>query len=166
MNSTRTVDQNSALRDQLQKILDWQDAHANFDAAVKDFPARMQGARPEGFPHSGWQLLEHMRLTQEDILDFCRNPDYEERKWPDEYWPKTPEPPSPKSWQESVAAYERDRDDFKKLTVDPNLDLFATIPHGTGQTYLREILLVADHTSYHVGQLIMLRKQLGVWEAA
>ena len=158
------VDQDSALREHLQKILDWQDAHANFEFAVKDLPYEQQGVQLAGFPHSAWQLLEHMRITQEDILDFCRNPDYEERKWPDTYWPETAEPPSPKSWQESVAAYQRDRADLKKMTVDPNVDLFATIPHGTGQTYLREILLVADHTSYHVGQLVMLRRQLGVWQ--
>lgn len=154
------------LRSQLARLLDWEDAHAGFDTAVNGIPPELRGVRPEGFPHTAWQLAEHMRLTQLDILDFCRNPDYAERAWPDDYWPASAEPPAPGAWDESIAAFRADRDALKALAQDPGLDLFARIPHGTGQTYLRELLLVADHTTYHVGQLVALRRQLGVWQGA
>lgn len=152
-----------ALRTHLLRLLDWQDAHVDVDSAVAGVPPELQGARPEGLPHSLWELLEHMRLVQRDILDFCRNPDYVEPKWPEDYWPGTAAPPSPKAWNESVAAFRSDREALRRLTTDSGVDLFATIPHGTGQSYLREILLVADHNAYHVGQLVLVRRQLGLW---
>ena len=151
------------LRRQLAAILDWRDAHAGFDAAVEGLPAELRGRVPAGLPYSAWQLVEHLRLAQHDILDFCRNPAYRELAWPDDYWPRAPEPPSPASWDESLAAYRRDRDALRALALDPAVDLFAAIPHGTGQTYLRELLLVADHNAYHVGQLVALRRLLGAW---
>jgi uncharacterized damage-inducible protein DinB len=114
-------------------------------------------------PHSPWQLLEHLRLTQHDILDFCRNPAYSERAWPKDYWPSSAGPPTAAAWDESVAAFRREREELKQLAADPALDLFARIPHGTGQTYLRELLLVADHNAYHIGQLVLVRRSLGVW---
>lgn len=155
-----------ALRAQLAAALDWQAAHATFDAAVDGIAPEMRGRQPEGLPYSPWQLVEHLRITQWDILDFCRNPDYRELQWPDDYWPPSVEPPSPGAWDETVAAYHADLDALKALAMDASVDLFARIPHGTGQTYLRELLLVADHTAYHVGQLVAVRRLLGIWPGA
>lgn len=155
------------LRAQLVRFLDWEEAHAPFDAAVADLPAALRGTRPEGLPYSPWQLLEHVRRTQHDVLDFCRNPAYVELTWPDDYWPESAEPPAgADAWDQSVAGVRRDRDDLKRLVADAHYDLFARIPHGTGQTYLREVLLVADHTAYHVGELIVVRRLLGAWPSA
>jgi uncharacterized damage-inducible protein DinB len=151
------------LRLHLVKLLDWQDAHVSFDAAVEGIPPELWGAQPEGLPYSPWQLLEHMRLTQRDILDFCRNPSYVEAKWPGDYWPRAATPPKADAWDKSVADFRADREMLKRLAADPELDLFAKIPHGTGQTYLRELLLVADHNAYHLGQLVAVRRHLGVW---
>ena len=97
------------------------------------------------------------------VLDFCRNPAYKERAWPKDYWPSSPAPLDAAAWRESVAAFRRDREALKDLAADPSLDLFARIPHGSGQTYLRELLLIADHNSYHVGQLVLVRRGLGIW---
>jgi hypothetical protein len=108
-------------------------------------------------------LVEHLRLAQHDILDFCVNPEYEEMTWPDDYWPRQPAPPSAKAWDESLAAYRADLAKMQALVRDPAIDLFARVPQGTGQTYLREALLVADHTAYHVGQIVLVRRQLGIW---
>jgi hypothetical protein len=108
--------------------------------------------------------VEHIRLAQRDILDFCRDPHYRERKWPDDYWPKTPAPPSAKAWAESIRGYHADVDAFKQLILDPEFDLFAKVPWGSGQTHLREILLTADHTAYHVGQIVLVRRLLGAWK--
>jgi len=156
--------ENEALRAQLARMLDWQDAHASFDAAVEGMPANMQGVRPAGLPYSAWELLEHLRFTQWDILEFCRNPAYAEPRWPDDYWPASFAPPRPESWDESVATFRADREALKEMAADTTLDLFAAIPHGSGQTYLREVLLVADHNAYHVGQIVAVRKLLGVWK--
>jgi uncharacterized damage-inducible protein DinB len=153
-----------ALRAQLAKLLDWEEARVGFDTAVKGIPPRLRGAVPDGAEHSLWQLVEHIRMAQDDILEFCRNPKYKAKKWPDDYWPKSPAPRDGAAWTESIAAFRRDRKAFQRLVADPAIDLLATIPHGTGQTYLREVLLVADHTSYHVGQIVWLRRQLGVWK--
>ena len=151
------------LRENLVRLLDWKEAHAGFDKAVEGLPFALQGKIPTGFEHSAWQLLEHMRLAQEDILDFCVNAHYAEKKWPDDYWPADPEPPDASAWERSVEAYKADRDRLKELARNPQLDLFARIPHGEGQTHLREILLVADHGSYHTGQLVALRRALKAW---
>jgi uncharacterized damage-inducible protein DinB len=151
------------LREQLAKVLDWHDAHVAFDAAVDGIGPAHRGVVPEGMAHSAWQLIEHLRIAQHDILDFCLNAGYKEMKWPDDYWPVDPQPPSEAAWDEAVAGYVRDRDAVKRLTCDPKIDLAATIPHGSGQTYLREILLVADHAAYHVGQIVVLRRLLGIW---
>jgi uncharacterized damage-inducible protein DinB len=155
-------DHDSALREQLAKLLDWEDAHVGFERAVRGLPARLRGKTPAGMEHSAWQLVEHMRIAQHDILDFCRNPGYHHKmKWPDDYWPRSPAPPSAAAWKKSLAAFRRDLRSLQKLARDPKLDLFARIPHGSGQTYLRELLLVADHNAYHVGQLVAVRKALG-----
>jgi uncharacterized damage-inducible protein DinB len=156
------VDSNDALRSLLSKLLGWEDAHISFDAAVEGIPPESRGSRPEGAPHSPWQLLEHVRICQADILEFCRNPKYVELKFED-YWPPTAAPPTGAAWDESVARFRRDRDALKELAADGSVDLFAAIPHGSGQTYVRELVLVADHNAYHVGQLVLLRRLLGVW---
>jgi uncharacterized damage-inducible protein DinB len=153
------------LRTQLVSFLDWHDAHVDFDAVIEGVPQDQRGVVPAGFPHSLWQLLEHLRIAQHDILDFCVNSGYEEMAWPEDYWPKTAAPPSPDAWQESIAAYRRDRAAMQALARDATIDLFARIPHGSGQTYLREILLVVDHAAYHIGQMVLVRRLLGLWPA-
>lgn len=155
-----------ALRAHLSRLLEWEDAHRGFDAAVRDIPPGLRGTRPEGLPYSPWELLEHLRLAQRDILDFCRDPEYEAPASMDAYWPTSPEPPTAEAWDESVAAFRADRAALRELAMDSDGDLFAAVPQGTGQTYLRELLLVADHNAYHVGQLIAVRRALGVWESS
>jgi uncharacterized damage-inducible protein DinB len=152
------------LRDQLVRFLDWEEAHVGFDKAIEGIPADKRGARPPGFEHSPWQMLEHMRLAQDDILDFCANPKYvHSLKWPDDYWP-APAPPSDAAWHESIAAFGRSRERMKALAREV-ADLTAKVPTGKDrQTYLRAILLVADHTAYHVGQLVAVRRALGLWK--
>jgi uncharacterized damage-inducible protein DinB len=155
------------LREQLVRALDWHEARTDFAAATKGIPADKQGAVASGLPHSPWQLLEHLRIAQHDILEFCVNAAYNDVykhvKWPDDYWPSGAAPPRPSAWQESIAAYERDREAMQRLVKDRSIDLFARIPHGSGQTYLREVLLVIDHGAYHIGQLVLVRRSLGIW---
>jgi uncharacterized damage-inducible protein DinB len=152
-----------ALRAQLVKLIDFQDAHVGFDRAVDGIPPKLRGELPPGGEHTLWQLLEHLRITQEDILDFCVNAKYKEKKWPDDYWPKSAAPRSGAAWTKAIASYRRDRKALQRLAGNAKINLFATIPHGSGQTYLRELLLVADHNAYHIGQVVTLRKQLGIW---
>ncbi len=153
-----------AFRDHLARVLDWEDAHAGFGKAVAGIPPDKRGARAAGFEHSPWQLVEHIRLAQEDILAFCLDAKYTHTMaWPDDYWPKDPVPPSEKAWTDSLASYGRTLDRMKQLAREEK-DLTAKVPTGTGaQTYLRAILLLADHTAYHVGQLVALRRALGIW---
>ena len=153
----------SELRAHVERLLDWGDAHASFDKAVERMPVALRGTRPTGWPHSPWELLEHVRLAQHDILDFCRNPQYTELEWPDDYWPKHPQPPRSDAWDQSVRAFRSDLTELKQLAADRDIDLLARIPHGSGQTYLRELLLVADHNAYHIGQLVAVRRALGAW---
>jgi DinB superfamily len=152
-----------SIRAAIVHLLDWEDAHAGFEKVIAGLPPALQGQAPAGLPYSPWQLLEHLRLTQQDILDFCRNPAYEERQWPDEYWPKSPAPPSPTAWNESVKAFRRDREALAQVALNEQLDLLAPVPAGQGQTYLRELLLAADHTAYHLGELVVVRRALGAW---
>src|SRR5262249_52091614 len=133
------------------------------DAAVTGIPPKLRGAVPNGWDYSAWQLVEHLRLAQADILAFCLSASYREKKWPEGYWPKKPSPPGAAAWTASIARFRRDRAKLQRLARNPRIDLAATVPHGTHQTYLRELLLAADHTAYHVGQLVALRKQLGIW---
>jgi uncharacterized damage-inducible protein DinB len=153
-----------ALRDHVAALIRWKDAHAGFDRIVDGVPADKWGAAASGLPYTLWQLLEHLRLTQYDILDFCRNPGYTQLRWPEDYWPKESNEPTAEALAGSLAAYRRDREALTALALDRKVDLFASIPHGTGQTYLRELLLVADHTSYHLGQMVVVRRALGIWE--
>jgi hypothetical protein len=150
-----------ALRDLLTNYIDWDNAHIKFDDAVKDFPPALRGKRPEGGPHSAWELLEHLRLAQWDILEFTRDANHTSPKFPDGYWPTTEAPPTDTAWDESVAAYRSDLRALAEFTADESIDLFARIPHGDGQTVLRQILLTADHNAYHLGQLMMVRRILG-----
>ena len=152
------------IRAHIVNLLGWEEAHVGFDAAVADLPAQLRGRRVKGFEHSPWELVEHLRLAQRDLLDFCRHPNYEAPAWPDEYWPPKPEPPDATSWDQSIAAFQADRETLQALVADPAIDLTARIPHGTGQTYLRSLLLVADHNAYHIGQLVAVRQQLGAWK--
>ena len=153
-----------ALREQLAAVLRWEDAHASLDRVVEGVPQARWSAAAAGLPYTLWQLLEHIRLAQHDILDFCRNPGYAELRWPDDYWPPAGATPSPDEVSASIAALREDREALAALALDSRIDLFARIPHGTGQTYLRELLLAADHTSYHLGQMVAVRRALGVWD--
>jgi uncharacterized damage-inducible protein DinB len=157
-------DSTPALRDQLARLLDWEEAHVSFDKAVDGIPPDKRGARAAGFEHSPWQLLEHIRIAQDDILDFCMNHGYQHTmKWPDDYWPKDPAPPGQNAWTDSLASYARSREVLKRLAREVE-DLTATVPTGKAdQTYLRAILLTADHTAYHVGQIVAVRRALGIW---
>lgn len=152
-----------AVREHLARLLAWEDAHVSYDMAVRNLEPRAQGTAPPGLPYSPWQLIEHLRITQHDILDFCRNSDYHELSWPDDYWPRKPQPPTDAGWQDSVEAFKHDRERLMAMALDESIDLAAAIPHGSGQSYLRELLLVADHSAYHVGQLVAVRRLLGVW---
>ena len=153
-----------ALRTQLSQFLAESHAHADFDAAIKALPAKLRGKKPVGAPYTAWQLLEHMRIAQRDILDFSRDASHVSPKWPKGYWPKTAAPPSAAAWNNSVRQFRSDRKQMQKL-ITGKTDLFARIPHGDGQTLLREALLVLDHNAYHLGELVLLRKLLGAWRA-
>ena len=152
-----------SLRDQLVKLLDWNEAHVPFDKAVKGIPASKRGVVPAGWEHSLWQLVEHIRIAQADILEFSVSAKYKAKKWPDDYWPKSPAPRDAAAWTRSLAAVRSDRKTLQRLARNPRIDLAVAIPHGSGQTYLREILLVAAHNSYHIGQIVALRRQLDIW---
>ena len=152
------------LRLQLARVLDWEEAHVGFDKAIDGLPPDKRGALAPGIAYSVWQLVEHMRLAQLDVLDFCLNANYvHAMKWPDDYWPKDPAPPSDKAWTDSIASSVRSREALKRLATDIE-DLTARVPTGKGhQTYLRAILVAADHAAYHVGQIVAVRRALGVW---
>ncbi len=152
------------LRDQLVKFLGGSEAHAEFKTVVDDFPVQARGVVPRGAEHSAWQELEHIRIALHDLLDFSTNPNYVAMKWPDDYWPKEAAPPSDEAWDVSVRAVKRGMADFEKLVGDPESNLYATIPWGEGQTLLREVLLAGQHTSYHLGQIVLLRRILGAWK--
>lgn len=158
--------QPDAIRATIAGLLDWEEAHAGFEKAVAKLPLKLQGTVPDGLPYSPWQLLEHLRITQRDILDFCRDPAYEAPDWPGDYWPKDPAPASATAWKQSVAAFREDREALQALAGDPGVDLLAKVPAGNGQTYLRELLLAADHTAYHLGELVVVRRALGAWPPA
>lgn len=151
------------IREALARALEWQDAHVSFEAAVADLPAPLRGRVPSGMPYSVWQLAEHIRLAQRDILDFCQNPEYREQAWPDDYWPPASEPPDEHSWASCLAGVRSDRSALAHIVRDAARGLLDPIPHGNGQTLLREALLVIDHTAYHVGQIVLIRRALGVW---
>ena len=153
----------AAVRKLLAGLLAWEDAHVGFDDAVAGIPVDERGTKASGV-HSPWELVEHLRITQHDILNFSVNPEYKEVTWPQDYWPSTPAPSSAAAWDESIAQFRQDREALQKLAADPAIVLTAKIPHGDGPTYLREIVLAADHAAYHVGQLVLVRQLLGIWK--
>ena len=159
----KTVSEGEELRRQLVALLDGGQAHATFEDAVKNFPVELRGVAPDGLPYSAWQILEHIRITQRDILDFSAPPTggYHGLKWPEAYWPKEAEPPAIEAWDRSVASVKSDREKFKKLIERPEADLAKPFLWGTGQNLLREALLIADHAAYHVGEMILVRRLLG-----
>ena len=154
------------LRVQLAALLNGGQAHAKFEDAVKDFPVKLRGAVPEGLPYSAWQLLEHIRIAQKDILEFSAPPTggYQEKPWPDAYWPKNAEPPTEDAWDRSIAEIDADRAKFRALIERPGADLARPFLWGHGQNLMREALLISDHNAYHVGELVMLRRLLGAWK--
>lgn len=150
------------LRDHLLYLLKGGGAHAGFDDAIGDWPVQLAGAKVANYPHSAWALLEHLRLAQRDILEFSRSRKHVSPKWPEGYWPASDAPVSEGEWKESVAAFKKDLREIQALVANRQTDLYAKIPWGDGQTILREALLVADHNAYHIGQLVMLRKAIGI----
>lgn len=158
----RTMDRDKTLRDHLLYLLRGGGAHLSLEKAVADFPADLRGAMPKGLPHTPWRLLEHLRLAQWDIVEFCRNADHVSPAFPDGYWPEGDAPPDAEAWDRSVAAFQADLQAVQKLVTETE-DLFAPAQQGHAHTILREALLVADHNAYHLGQLVMLRRLLGAW---
>jgi len=159
-----TKDREQSLRQHLLELLRGGAAHATFDDAVKDLPAKLRGARPAKFPHSPWMLLEHLRLAQWDILEFSRNAKHLSPEWPGGYWPKADGPPIAAAWNKSIHQFRRDLRAMQSLVANRKTDLFARIPWGDGQTTLREVLLLADHNAYHIAQLVDVRRMLGTWK--
>jgi len=148
------------IRRHISNLLTRAEAHIDMREALKNFPSKLRGSKPEGGPHTPWQLLEHIRIAQWDILEFSRSAKHKSPKWPDEYWPKTEVPPNAKAWDKSVKQVLANLEAMQELIADPKRDLTGKIPHGGGQTLLREALLVADHNAYHLGQLVMVRRIL------
>jgi hypothetical protein len=153
-----------ALRRHVLELLAGGHAHVTLETALAQFPPKLRGQKPKGASHTAWQLLEHIRIAQWDICEFSRNPKHVSPKWPEGYWPKTEAPPSAAAWNTSIRKARVDRKAMEKLVTSKKADLFAPIPHGSGQTLLREALLVADHNAYHIGQLVLLRRLLGAWK--
>jgi len=155
---------NDPVREQVINLLRGGQAHVTFDDVVKDFPSKLRGVKPNGAPHTAWQLVEHLRIAQWDILEFSRKAKHVSPKWPDGYWPKSEKPPSDAAWKKSISSIKKDLVAMQKLIEDPKTDLYAKIPHGTGQNILREALLIADHNAYHIGQILLLRRLVGAWK--
>jgi hypothetical protein len=156
------MNNDAAVREHLLRLLQGGHAHIGFDAAVRGWPAPLRGKKPRGAAHTPWEVLEHLRIAQWDILEFSVNPKHVSPEFPAGYWPATAAPPTAVAWARSVRAFQADLAAMVKLVQDPATDLFARIPHGDGQTILREALLVADHNAYHLGELLVLKRMLGV----
>ncbi|HKR30146.1 MAG TPA: DinB family protein [Terriglobales bacterium] len=152
---------NSSLQQHVLTLLSGKRAHLDFEEAIRGFAPELRGKKIKSAPHTMWQLLEHMRIAQRDILEFSRNAKHVSPKWPEGYWPDSAAPPSDAAWKKSVAAFRGDLEAMKQLVAEADeRQLYARIPHGDGQTLLREALLVGDHNAYHLGQLVFLRKML------
>ena len=160
----RCMDQIQSLRNELDRLLGGKGAHADFEAAVADFPPKLSGVRPHGSAHSAWEVLEHLRIGQWDMLEFSRDPKHVSPDWPAGYWPKKSAPDSEAEWDRSVQSFRDDLAAVRKMVADPKSDLFTRFAHGEGQTLLREALQIVDHNSYHVCELIFLRRLLGAWK--
>jgi hypothetical protein len=159
----RSPASDKVLRRHIVNVLKGGGAHADFDAAVRNFPPDLRGARAPGLPHTAWQLVEHMRIAQWDILEFSRNPKHVSPEFPKGYWPESEAPRDETAWEKSVGEFRSDLRSLVKLVKNARTDLFAKIPWGDGQTILREAVLVADHNAYHIGQVVLLRRALGAW---
>jgi uncharacterized damage-inducible protein DinB len=157
------MDRDAALREHLLNLLTARQAHCTFEDAVAQMPPARRGDRPEAPPYSVWELVEHIRRAQHDILVYCRDPDYAMPDWPSSYWPDAPAPPDEEAWTDSLTAVEEDRAALGDLVRDESVDLYDTVPSSDEHTYLREVMLAADHTAYHVGQIVTVRRQLGLW---
>jgi hypothetical protein len=158
------MNQDQALRQHLLNLLRVRQAHMTFEDAVAGFPPGFMNIQPPNVPYTPWHLLEHLRITQWDILDYMRNPHYQEMQWPDEYWPPREAQADQAAWDKTIRAFLRDLAAIEAIVKDPQTDLFAPIPHGyDGHTILREVMLVADHNAYHIGELGILRQVLGAW---
>ena len=160
----RRTDPHHAVRDHVVELLRGGHAHVTRRDAMADWPVALRGTRPAGQPFTPWRLLEHVRISQWDIVEFTKSAQHVSAEWPAGYWPEHDAPPEPAAWDASVAQVERDLRAMQRLVADPKTDLFARLPHGTGQTVLREALVLADHNSYHLGQLVLLRRLLGAWK--
>jgi hypothetical protein len=163
--SSQTTDEQAPLRKQLIDLLHGGQAHTTFDDAIANFPVDLRAIVPQNLPYSAWQLLEHLRIAQRDILNFSAPPTggYHPMRWPQDYWPQTPEPPTAHAWDQSIATIHSDLNHFIALIENPKSDLYKTFRWGDGQNLLREALLIADHNAYHIGELIVLRRILGAW---
>ena len=157
-------DQTRILRDHLLELLKGGHGHATFDKAIEGLPANLRGAEASGLPHTIWQLVEHLRIAQWDILEFSRDEKHVSPDWPAGYWPKTATPPDDAAWEKSVESFRKDLQTVQDLVADPKTDLYAKLPWGDGQTVLREAMLTADHNAYHVAQIVSVRQVLGAWE--
>jgi hypothetical protein len=158
------TDRDQHLRQNLTYLISGGGAHAKFNDAIRNLPTTLRGKKPDGFPHSIWMLVEHMRIAQWDILEFCRNSKHLSPKWPDGYWPKTAAPSTTAAWTKSLQRFRNDQKEMLDLVQSPKTDLFAKISWGDGQTILREALLVADHNAYHLAQIVDVRRLLGAWK--
>lgn len=156
-------DHDGSLRRHLLELLKGGSAYARFDDVIAGIPAKLRGQKPAGLPHSPWMLLEHMRIAQWDILEFSRNRKHHSPDWPTGYWPRSDAPPSSTAWNASIKAFRKGLKTLQNLVANPKTDLHARIPWGDGQTILREVLLVADHNAYHLGQIVDVRRLLGAW---
>ena len=153
-----------ALRQHLLKLLEGKGAHVDFETAMKKASVAVRGKRPKGAEHSAWEIVEHMRIAQWDILEFSRDAKHVSPEWPSGYWPETKAPPNAQAWNKTIRAFNADLEAMRKLVAAKSTDLHAPIPHGQGQTILREALLIADHNAYHLGELLLVRRLLGAWK--
>ncbi|GAB3023246.1 DinB family protein [Spirosoma pulveris] len=158
------TDINLAVRKQLIALLTGSNAHQSFDDAVKDLPAELRSVKPDKLPYTIWQLVDHIRIAQWDILEFSRDASHQSPPWPTGYWSKDQSPADEAAWQQALDQIRQDRDTFVDLLNDPSRDLYAPFEHGDGQNLLREALLIADHTAYHVGEIIIIRRLLDAWK--
>jgi hypothetical protein len=152
------------LREDLIDTLTVGGAHVSFNDAIAGLPATLRGKEAPGLPHTPWMLLEHIRIAQWDILEYITNPKHKSPKWPEGFWPKNEALPSTKAWNDSVATVRKDLKAAEKLVNSKKTDLLAPVPWAEGQTILRKMLLIADHTAYHVAQLVDVRRALGAWD--
>jgi hypothetical protein len=163
--SATTTATDKSLRKHLVSLLRDEGAHVQFEKAVKGLPLGLRGKRPKGAEHSPWELLEHLRIAQWDILEFTRDPKHVSPDFPSGYWPQAPEPPNDKTWEKSVQHFHDDLRAMVALIEDEKTDLLAPLPHDKDKTVLREALILADHNAYHLGQFVLTRRLLGTWEA-